>query len=54
MSAVYSPDGKRILTSSTDRTAKVWDAQTGQELIPLSGHDSGYGRGPIVQMGSGL
>ncbi len=54
MSAVYSPHGKRILTSSTDRTAKVWGAQTGQELIPLSGHDSGYGRGPIVQMGSGL
>src|SRR5262249_53692709 len=30
--AVFSPDGKRILTTSQDSTARVWDVQTGQEV----------------------
>ncbi len=34
----YSPDGKRILTNSYDRTARVWDARTGDELFVLVGH----------------
>ena len=37
-SAAYSPDGKRIVTASFDETAKVWDANTGQELMTLEGH----------------
>ena len=37
-SAVYSPDGDRIVTGSRDKTAKVWDANTGQELMTLKGH----------------
>lgn len=37
-SAVYSPDGSRILTSSADATARVWDAGTGAQLAVLSGH----------------
>lgn len=36
--AVFSPDGQRILTSSTDNTAKVWDARSGKELLTLKGH----------------
>ncbi len=31
-SVSFSPDGTRIVTGSHDRTAKVWDARTGEEL----------------------
>jgi len=37
-SVAWSPDGQSILTGSDDMTAKVWDAQTGQELLTLQGH----------------
>ena len=37
-SAVYSPDGGRIVTASRDKTARIWDARTGAELAVLSGH----------------
>ena len=53
-SVAYSPDGQRIVTASFDRTAKVWDAQTGQELFTLKGHDGGAFQRPIVQMVSEL
>ena len=39
LSAVYRPDGQRIVTGGGDKTAKVWDANTGQELMTLKGHD---------------
>lgn len=34
----FSPDGKRILTGSLDKTAKLWDAETGREILTLKGH----------------
>lgn len=37
-SARYSPDGSRIVTASTDKTVRVWDAATGKELLVLRGH----------------
>lgn len=37
-SVTYSPDGKRIATASQDKTAKIWDAATGQLLLTLIGH----------------
>ena len=38
-SAVFSPDGTRIATSSgANRTACVWDSQTGAPLLVLQGH----------------
>ena len=40
-SVAWSPDGKRLATGSYDKTAKVWDAATGQELLTLKGH-TGY------------
>lgn len=30
--ADFSPDGTRIVTASTDRTARIWDAASGQEI----------------------
>jgi eukaryotic-like serine/threonine-protein kinase len=37
-SVAFSPDGKRLSTASWDKTLKVWDAETGQELRTLQGH----------------
>ncbi len=35
VSVVFSPDGRRMATSSRDGTVKVWEAQTGRELLTL-------------------
>jgi len=35
----FSPDGTRVVTASSDRTAKVWDAATGQMQADLVGHE---------------
>jgi WD40 repeat protein/serine/threonine protein kinase len=37
-SVSFSPDDKRLATASFDKTAKVWDARTGHELLTLKGH----------------
>jgi WD40 repeat protein len=37
-SALFSPDGKYIVTSSNDKTAKVWETATGKLLNTFSGH----------------
>jgi WD40 repeat protein len=34
----FSADGRRIVTGSYDKTAKVWDATTGVELLTIKGH----------------
>jgi AAA-like domain/WD domain, G-beta repeat len=36
--AVFSPDGKRVVTASDDNTARVWDAANGTPLTELRGH----------------
>src|SRR5262249_1451036 len=38
-SAVFSPDGTLILTGSHDKTARLWDAQTGKQKAVLAGHE---------------
>ena len=37
-SVAYSPDGSRIAAGSAGGTPKVYDAQTGDELLTLQGH----------------
>ncbi|HEY2012679.1 MAG TPA: hypothetical protein VGH38_04220 [Bryobacteraceae bacterium] len=39
-SIVWSPDGSRLATASSDSLARVWDAGTGHELLTLAGHES--------------
>jgi WD40 repeat protein len=39
-SALFSPDGKLIVTASTDHTAKLWSNQA-QYLLSLEGHTAG-------------
>ena len=37
-SALYSPDGKRIVTASSDNTARIWDLDSGAQIVLLEGH----------------
>jgi hypothetical protein len=36
--AAFSPDSKRVVTVSADKTARVWDAESGRVLATLTGH----------------
>ncbi len=37
-SAQFSADGKKMVTASNDRKARIWDAATGALLLTLEGH----------------
>lgn len=35
----WSPDGQLLASGYSDTTVKVWDASTGEQRLPLSGHE---------------
>ncbi len=37
--SAFSPDGRRIVTASSDNTARVWDAESGKEIALLKAHE---------------
>ena len=37
-SLAWSPDGTRLVSSSTDQTVQVWDASSGKRLLTYTGH----------------
>lgn len=39
--AEYSPNGDTIVTAGEDETARVWDVNTGEQLLLLAGHTRG-------------
>jgi WD40 repeat protein len=38
----WSPDGTRIAAGSEDQTVRIWDVQSGRQLLVRQGYDAGF------------
>jgi predicted oxidoreductase (fatty acid repression mutant protein) len=38
-SAAFSADSSRVVTASADKTARIWDARNGKQVLVLRGHE---------------
>ncbi len=39
--ADFSPDGSKVVTASSDHSARIWDTKTGAVIATLGGHTEG-------------
>ena len=51
-SVAFSPDGARVSTASEDKTARVWNAATGELLHTLTGHTDAVFAAPFSPDGT--
>src|SRR5262249_10711243 len=40
LACVVTPDGRRVVSASSDQTLKIWDLESGSALATLQGHDA--------------
>jgi WD40 repeat protein len=50
VSLEFSPDGKRIISGAMDNHIKVWDANSGEQIMILEGHETIKGQAGIVSV----
>ncbi len=51
-SAAFSADGRYVVTASDDKTARIWDAETGRQLTLLAGHNDKVVRAAFASDGT--
>src|SRR4029077_13209311 len=52
--ATFSPDGRRVLTVGSDGQIKLWDANSGQQVIASPRHDVGVWAAAFTPDGRGV